>query len=69
MSLIDLLPDVHSLSRSDKLQLIQFLAHELERDEADVIEAGKVYPIWSPDQAFSAAEALLQALEEEKGQP
>jgi hypothetical protein len=40
-----------------------------EHDEENLIEPGRSYPIWSPDQAFSAAAALLQALEEEKGQP
>jgi hypothetical protein len=63
MSMADLLPDVRSLSRSDKLRLIQFLARELEQDEGGLIEAGRSYPIWSPDRAFPAAETLLQALD------
>ena len=67
MSIADVLPDVRSLSRSDKLRLIQFLARELEQDEGGLIEAGQSYPVWSPDRAFPAAEALLQALEEDKG--
>jgi hypothetical protein len=63
-----MLPEVRALSRLDKIRLIQFLAQELERDESDLIEAGRSYPLWSPDRAFSAAAALLQALEDEKGQ-
>lgn len=55
--------------RHDKIRLIQLLAHDLERDEGGLIEPGHSYPIWSPDRAFSAAAALLQALEDEKGQP
>ncbi len=69
MSLIEMLPEVQSLSRLDKIRLIQFLAQDLERDENGLIEPGKSYPVWSPDHAFTAAAALLQALEDEKGQP
>ena len=52
----------------DKIRLIQFLAQELERDDSSVIESGQSYPVWSPDCAFSAANALMQALEDEKSQ-
>ena len=64
-----MLPDVQTLSRVEKIRLIQFLAQELERDEGGLIEADRSYPVWSPDRAFTAAAALLQALEDEKGQP
>jgi hypothetical protein len=66
MSLTEVLPEVQSLSRLDKIRLIQFLAQELERETAGLIEPGRSYPIPSPDRAFSAAAALLQALEEDK---
>jgi hypothetical protein len=66
MSLVEVLPEVQSLSRLDKLRLIQFLAQELERDDSGLIESGRTYPLWSPDTAFSAAAALLQVLEEDK---
>ena len=69
MSLAEVLPEVQSLSRLDKIRLIQFLAQELERDESNLIEPGRSYPVWSPDRAFSAAAALLEALEDEKGRP
>jgi hypothetical protein len=69
MSLTEVLPEVQSLSRLDKIRLIQILAQELERDEGGLIEPGRSYPVWSPDRAFTAAAALLQALEDEKGQP
>ena len=62
MSLTEVLPEVQALSRLDKLRLIQFLARELEQDDAALIAPGQSYPIWSPDRAFSAAAALLQAL-------
>lgn len=69
MSLAEVLPEVRSLSRLDKIRLIQLLAQELERDEGGLIEPGQSYPVWSPDRAFTAAASLLQALEDEQGQP
>lgn len=69
VSLTEVLPEVQALSRLDKIRLIQFLAQDLEQDEGGLIEPGRSYPVWSPDQAFTAAATLLQALEEEKGQP
>jgi hypothetical protein len=69
MSLPDVLPEIRALSRLDKIRLIQFLALELERDESDLIQPGRSYPVWSPDRAFSAAAALLEALEDDKVQP
>jgi len=69
MSLTEVLPEVQALSRLDKIRLIRLLAQELEGDESGLIEAGASYPVWSPDRAFSAAAALLQALEEENTQP
>jgi hypothetical protein len=69
MSLAQVLPEVQSLSRLETIRLIQILAQDLERDESGLIESGRSYPVWSPDRAFTAAAALLQALEDEKGQP
>jgi len=69
MSLAEVLPEVQSLSQLDKVRLIQFLAQDLERQGGLVIEPGRSYPLPSPDRAFGAAAALLQALEEDKAQP
>lgn len=69
MPLIDVLPDVRSLSRFDKLRLIQFLASELERDESGLVEADQSYPIWSPHDSYPAAAVLMQALETDSGRP
>jgi hypothetical protein len=69
MSLAEVLPEVQALSRADKLRVIQFLAQELAREEGCPIEPGRSYPVWSPDSAFAAAAALMQALQNEKGQP
>ncbi|HVX64691.1 MAG TPA: hypothetical protein VHC19_28990 [Pirellulales bacterium] len=68
MSLAEVLPEVRSLSRLDKIRLIQIIAQELERDAGSLIEPNRIYPIQSPDQAFAAAAELLRALEEKKNQ-
>lgn len=67
MSLAEVLSEVQTLSRLDKIRLIQILAGDLERQEGELIEPGRSYPVWSPDRAFTAAGALLEALEDEKG--
>ncbi len=69
MSLAEVLPEVQSLSRLDKIRLLQFLALELEGDADGLIGPGQSYPVWSPDRAFTAAAALLQALDEDQAQP
>jgi hypothetical protein len=70
MSLSEVLPSVRSLSRHDKLLLMQLLAGELVRAEAGPdIPAGQTYPVWSPDRAFGAAAELLKALDAERGRP
>lgn len=70
MSLGELLPNINALSRAEKLQLIRLLAHDLaEGEESTLIPANRSYPVWSPDQAFSAAEAMLRALQDDKDRP
>ena len=59
MSLAEVLPEVQTLSRLDKIKLIQLLAQALEQDEGSLIEPGKSYPVWSPGRAVTAAAALL----------
>lgn len=66
MSLVEMLPNIQSLPRADKLRLIQFLAQELAEAEAPpLLVSGQSYPVWSPDQAFEAAAALLETLRED----
>ena len=66
MSLMEILPNIQSLPRADKLRLIQFLAQDLAETEGPpAFVAGQSYPVWSPDQAFAAAETLLQTLHAE----
>jgi hypothetical protein len=66
MTIAELLPSVRSLSRIDKLQLIQVLTADLaQAEESAPIAAGLTYPLWSPDRAYDAAATLLQVLERE----
>ena len=66
MSLVEMLPDIQCLPRADNLRLIQFLAQELaEAEGPPALVSGQSYPVWSPDQAFAAAETLLQTLRAE----
>ena len=66
MSLTELLPILRALPRADKLRVIQFLVGEIATEEnIPPIEAEGSYPIWSPYNAFDAADTLLEALAEE----
>ncbi|AUX23249.1 uncharacterized protein SOCEGT47_037720 [Sorangium cellulosum] len=66
MSLVELLPDIQSLPRADKLRLIQFLAQELAEAEGQrTLQADRSAPGRSPDQAFTTTETLLQILRTE----
>ena len=70
MSLTELLPALQALPRADKLQAIQFLASELVREEeVTPLQPGASYPIWSPYDAFEAAETLQRLLQEERPAP
>jgi hypothetical protein len=66
MSVTELLPTFHELNRADKLVVTQFLINELAQEETPLLENGKSYPVWSPHNAFEAAEALQKMLEEGK---
>jgi hypothetical protein len=69
MSLAEVWPEVQLLSAAEKIRLIQYLAQDLEQEAGVLIEPGRCYPVWSPDRSFTAAAALLQALEEDKNRP
>ncbi len=67
MTLTELLPAVRELPRADKLRLIHFLVVDLAQEEGVPLPAtGAEYPIWTPLNAFEAAETLLQVLEARK---
>ncbi len=67
MSLTELFPNVRLLPRADKLRLMQFLVTELAEEEGvSLITVGAEYPIWTPLNAFGAAETLMNMLENRK---
>ncbi len=69
MPLTEVLPTLRELSRADKLRAMQFLVSELAREEEALLTAELAYPIWSPYDAFDAAEALLTVLEADNERP
>lgn len=67
MSLAELFPTVKMLPRADKLRLMQFLVIDLaQEDGIPLLAAEAEYPIWTPLNAFDAAETLLQMLKTHK---
>lgn len=67
MSLAELIPVLQALPHADKLRLLQFLAFDLAQEEGvSFLDPNITYPIWTPYNAFEAADTLLQALEEDK---
>jgi hypothetical protein len=67
MTLAELLPDIQSLPRGDKLHLIQLLAADVAKEEQ--LTAGwknTTIEIWSPFDAEEAAKTLLQVLAADK---
>ncbi len=61
---------VHELSHSEKLRLIQILIIELAEndDEKLALTPNAQYEVWSPLDAFEAADTLQKMLEEHKNQ-
>lgn len=64
MTLQELLPSIQTLTQSDKEQLFHMLAFELNRGKAGQLP--DTYPIWSPFDAYEAAEALAAVLDEDR---
>jgi hypothetical protein len=70
MSFVEMLPIFRTLSRVEKLQLIQLLADDLaQAEESTPLMPGRAYPLWSPDRAYEAAGVLLRELEAERTGP
>lgn len=63
MSLAEILPNIRSLPRTDRIRLIQLLAEDLASEEATMaLTSGAEYPVWSPYDSFAAADALQEFL-------
>lgn len=65
MSVMELLPVLRELGRADKLRVMQFLVSEIAREEG-LLLAGAEYPVWSPFNAFDAANTLLSVLADDE---
>ncbi|MEA5535633.1 hypothetical protein [Crocosphaera sp. XPORK-15E] len=66
MTITELFPTLRSLSRVDKLKVMQFLITELAEEEKPMLEQGKTYSIDSPLNSHQAAHQLAQLLESEQ---
>jgi len=54
-----LLSELHELSRADKLRAMSYLVNELSQEEPELtLTPGAQVEIWSPYDAFGAAETL-----------
>ena len=63
MSLAELMSQIQTLPRIDKLRLMQFLATELVKEEdANFFVANQEYPVWSPYNCSEAANILMNLL-------
>jgi hypothetical protein len=57
-----LLSEIRQLSKADKLYIMQVLVSELAQQETDLIKPDQSYPVWSPYDAFDAANTMLSVL-------
>ncbi len=64
----ELLTTLRGLTRADKLYIMQVLISELAQQETDLIKPNQSYPVWSPYDAFEAADTMLKVLQEAKTQ-
>jgi hypothetical protein len=59
---VALLNNLRALSRGEKLHILQLLVSELAQEEAQLLRPEGTYPIWSPYDAYEAADTLLTML-------
>ena len=62
MTILELMPLLRQLSRPEKLHVMQCLVSDLAQDESDLIRQDMSYPVWSPYDAFAAADTMLKVL-------
>ncbi len=66
MTFEELAPVLSELDRSEKWKAMQFLMTELAKEETTVLIPHMRYPVWTPIDAFEAANTLLMLLESQK---
>jgi hypothetical protein len=66
-TLSHLLPSLEALPRPEKLQLMEWLAAQLAKEEdVPLLSPDIAYPVWSPYDSHEAAATLSAFLESEK---
>jgi hypothetical protein len=62
-----LMSELHQLSHAEKLRVVQLLVNELASEAGhDTLTPGTSYEIWSPYDAFEAANQLQEMLDQYK---
>jgi hypothetical protein len=70
MSIAEIMPEVRTLTRSEKFQLAQLLLQDLASEEpAAMFKEGQVYPIYTPAYSPAAAAQLAQVLKQDSAIP
>jgi hypothetical protein len=64
----NILNTLQKLNRADKLYVVQVLISELSQQETDLIKTEQSYPVWSPYDAFEAANTMLEVLQTTQAQ-
>lgn len=59
---VELLNTLRTLSRGEKLHVLQVLVSELAQEEMHLLRPEGTYQIWSPYDAYEAAATLLTML-------
>lgn len=59
----ELLNALQGLNRADKLYIAQILISDLAQQETALIQTEQSYPVWSPYDAFAAANTMLEVLQ------
>lgn len=59
----ELMANLQGLDRTDKFYIVQTLISELAQQEEQLLRPGQSYPVWSPYDAFDAADKMLKMLE------
>jgi len=68
MTLADVLPTIQTLSRADRLQLVQVIVADLAKEEGIASSMkNQEFPIWSPYDSYEAAAIMEKALNEHRG--
>ncbi len=61
-----LLTDLHKLNRTEKLRIVQMLVNDLALEETQPDQTPEQYEVWSPYDAFEAANTLQAILDEDR---